>query len=120
MLTACQKAAAFTQAPCMFWSRQVGRTSVFLCLGWVSDTGDGVLWGPMIISWENKKPDSVRLGEQPSVGRQPGALLHPIPGWSSRDTNLVTTGVFQERWNSGELGYQTPGRFLPGGDRKRG
>ena len=80
----------------------------------------GALWGVVIISWENKKPDSVRLGEETSVGRQPEALLHPIPGWSSRDTNLVTTGVFQEHWNSGELGYQTWGRFLPGGERKRG
>lgn len=105
----------------MFWSRQGGRISVFLCFGWVSDTGAGVaLWGLVIISWEYKKPDSVRMREQPLVGRQSGALLHPIPGWSSRDTNLVTTGVFQEHWNSEELGYQTPGRFLPGGDRERG
>ena len=40
----------------------------------------GALWGVVIISWENKKPDSVRLGEETSVGRQPEALLHPIPG----------------------------------------
>ena len=82
MLTAHQKAAAFTQAPCMFWSRQGGRISVFLCFGWVSDTGGGgaVLWGLMIISWEYKKPDSFRLREQPSVGKEAWSTSAPNPG----------------------------------------
>lgn len=49
--------------------------------------------------------------------KQPGAVLHPGQGCGSRDTNRVATGVFQERWNWEELGYQTPGRLPPGGDR---
>lgn len=41
----------------------------------------------------------------------------PRPRVFSRDTNRVASGVFQERWNWEELGYQTLGRLPPGGDR---